>query len=74
MSEDQNARWQQIIDARVDFGDPITDTDDDVVPLRATERSGSPRRSDRKAAQFNEALSSFSSWSSVERPRRRLSA
>jgi hypothetical protein len=72
MSEDQDARWQQIIDARVDFGDGATD--DDVVPLRATERSGSSRRSDRKAAQFNEALSSFDSWSSVERPRRRLSA
>jgi hypothetical protein len=72
MSEDQDARWQQIIDARVDFGDGVSD--DDVVPLRSPERSGSSRRSNRKAAQFNEALSSFNSWSSVERPRRRLSA
>jgi hypothetical protein len=70
MSEDQDARWQQIIDARVDFGDGVSD--DDVVPLRAGEQKRS--RSDRKAAQFDEALSGFSSWSSVERPRRRLSA
>jgi hypothetical protein len=71
MSEDQDARWQQIIDARVDFGDE--GTSDDVVPLRPAE--GRPaRRADRKAAQFDEALSGFSSWSSVERPRRRLSA
>jgi hypothetical protein len=72
MSEEQDVRWQQIIDARVDFGDGVSDHD--VVPLRATERGGSTRRADRKAAQFNEALSSFSSWSSVERPRRRMSA
>jgi hypothetical protein len=72
MSKEQDARWQQIVDARVDFGEESTG--DDVVPLRAAEQSRASRSSARKAAQFNEALSSFSSWSSVERPRRRMSA
>ena len=73
MSEEQDARWQQIVDARVDFGDE-TPLDDDAVPLRAAERSRESRSSARKAAQFNEALLGFSSWSSVEPRRRRLSA
>ena len=71
MSEEQDARWQEIMDARVDFGDEASG-DDSVVPLRAANQGA--RRSDRKAAQFNEALSSFSSWSSVEPRRRRMSA
>lgn len=84
MSEEQDARWQQIVDARVDFSDeaPASDPaasdpapyDDQVVPLQAAERSRASRSSARKAAQFNEALSSFSDWSSVEPRRRRLSA
>lgn len=72
MSEEQDARWQQIVDARVDFGDEAPG--DGVIPLRAGERSRESRSSDRKAAQFNEALSGFSSWSSVEPRRRRMSA
>lgn len=79
MSEDQDARWQQIVDARVDFGDEAPRSepmpyDDQVVPLEAAERNRTSRMRDRKAAQFNEALSSFSSWSSVEPRRRRMSA
>jgi hypothetical protein len=79
MSEEQDARWQQIVDARVDFSDeapasdPMPYDDDQVVPLEAAERNRTRTR-DRKAAQFNEALSSFSSWSSVEPRRRRMSA
>jgi hypothetical protein len=79
MSEEQDARWQQIVDARVDFSDeaPASEPmpyDDQVVPLEAAERNRTSRMRDRKAAQFNEALSSFSSWSSVEPRRRRMSA
>ncbi len=79
MSEDQDARWQQIVDARVDFSDEAPRSeplpyDDQVVPLEAAERNRASRTRDRKAAQFNEALSSFSSWSSVEPRRRRMSA
>ncbi len=79
MSEEQDARWQQIVDARVDFGDEAPGSrpapyDDDVVPIRAAERSRASRSSARKAAQFNEALSGFSTWSSVEPRRRRMSA
>lgn len=79
MSEEQDARWQQIVDARADFSDeaPASEPmlyDDQVVPLQAAEQKRESRLRDRKAAQFNEALSSFSSWSSVEPPRRRMSA
>jgi hypothetical protein len=84
MSEEQDARWQQIVDARVDFSedapladpaaDPAPYDDDDVIPLQAAEQSRASRSSARKAAQFNEALSSFSDWSSVEPRRRRMSA
>jgi hypothetical protein len=79
MSEEQDARWQQIVDARVDFSDeaPASESmpyDDQVVPLEAAEANRTSRMRDRKAAQFNEALSSFSSWSSVEPRRRRMSA
>lgn len=84
MSEEQDARWQQIVDARTDFSDeapasaaPVSEPmiyDDQVVPLQAAEQRRASRIRDRKAAQFNEALSSFSSWSSVEPPRRRMSA
>ena len=79
MSEDQDARWQQIVDARVDFRDEGAAAepmpyDDQVVPLEAAEQNRASRMRDRKAAQFNEALSSFSSWDSVEPRRRRMSA
>ena len=79
MSEDQDARWQQIVDARVDFSDEAPSSepmpyDDQVVPLEAAEQNRASRMRDRKAAQFNEALSSFSSWDSVEPRRRRMSA
>ena len=79
MSEDQDARWQQIVDARADFSDELPASepmiyDDQVVPLEAGEHKRASRTRDRKAAQFNEALSSFSSWSSVEPRRRRMSA
>ena len=79
MSEDQDARWQQTVDARVDFSDEAPSSepmpyDDQVVPLEAAEHNRTSRMRDRKAAQFNEALSSFSSWDSVEPRRRRMSA
>jgi hypothetical protein len=64
--EERDARWQEIMDAQADFVQ-------EPVPLRGTERSG-PQRRNSKSRQFDEALSSFSSWSSVEPRRRRLSA
>jgi hypothetical protein len=70
MSEEQDARWQQIIDARADLGDES----DSVVPLHAPGREGRARHRSSKTAEFDEALSGFSSWSSVEPRRRRLSA
>jgi hypothetical protein len=70
MSEEQDARWRQIIDARADFGDET----DAVIPLHDAGRQDTPRRRSSKTAEFDEALSGFSSWSSVEPRRRRLSA
>jgi hypothetical protein len=68
MSEDeQNARWQKILDAQAEIvGEP--------VPLHPAREDRSGRTPGRKSQQFNEALADLSSWSSVERPRRRLSA
>lgn len=65
--EEQDARWQEILDARADLAD-------EPVPLRGVGRDGEPRRGSRKSAQFNEALSGLGSWSSVDQPRRRMSA
>jgi hypothetical protein len=65
--ERSDARWRALMEARGEFGDR-------VVPLQAA-RDGSHRRHpSRKLAQFDEALSDWGSWSSIERPRRRLSA
>ncbi len=68
MDEERDARWQEIMDAQVDFADQ---------PAQLHEvGQGSPprRRSGRKSEQFNEALSGLGSWSSLDEPRRRLSA
>jgi hypothetical protein len=69
LSEQEDARWQDIMEARVDF-------DDEPVPLRPVGRDGTPRRrsGSRKSAMFNDALSDLGSWSSVEGSRRRMSA
>jgi hypothetical protein len=68
--EERGARWQDLIEARADFADA-----DEIVPLRAVSESGARRgHPSRKLARFDEALSTWSSWSSVERPQRRLSA
>jgi hypothetical protein len=70
MSEEQDARWQEIIDARADLGDES----ESVVPLRPHGHEGERRRRSSKSAAFDEALSGFSSWSTAEPRRRRLSA
>jgi hypothetical protein len=69
LSEQEDARWQDIMEARVDF-------DDDPVPLRSVggNEVRRQRSSSRKSARFNEALSDLGSWSSVESSRRRMSA
>jgi hypothetical protein len=64
--EERDVRWQEIMDAQADFVEEPT-------PLHQGQRSREQRR-DRKSQQFDEALSGFSSWSSVEPKRRRLSA
>ena len=51
MSEDQDARWQQIVDARVDFSDEGAAAepmpyDDQVVPLEAAEQNRASRMRD----------------------------
>ena len=65
--EEKDARWQEIIDARIDFAD-------EPAPLRAVAPDGTRRRASSKSEEFNEALSSLGSWSTVEQPRRRMSA
>ena len=67
--EQQDARWQDIMEAREDFAD-------EPAPLRPVGRDGEerPRRGSRKSAQFNEALSDLGSWSTLDQPRRRMSA
>jgi hypothetical protein len=66
--EEKDARWQEIIDARVDFGEGS------APQLRAVGSSTPPRRASSKSEQFNEALSGLTSWSTVESSRRRMSA
>jgi hypothetical protein len=66
--EEKDARWQEIIDARVDFGE------ESAPQLRAVGSSAQPRRASSKSEQFNEALSGLGSWSTVESSRRRMSA
>lgn len=64
---DEDARWQEILDAQAEIvGEP--------VPLRPARLGETPRRAGRKSEEFNEALSDLGSWSSVDQPRRRLSA
>jgi hypothetical protein len=66
--EEKDARWQEIVDARVDFGD------ESAPELRAVGSSATPRRASSKSEEFNEALSDLGSWSTVESSRRRMSA
>jgi hypothetical protein len=69
MDEERDTRWQEIMDAQADFADQpaqLREAGLDRPPRR--------RRGDRKSEQFNEALSDLGSWSSLDEPRRRLSA
>jgi hypothetical protein len=69
MNEEHDARWLDIMEAREDFAD-------EAAPLRPVSRDGveRQRRGSRKSAQFNEALSGLGSWSTLDQPRRRMSA
>ena len=71
--EEQDARWQEILEARADFAGP-TEFSDQPLPLRQVGSDAAPRRGSRKSARFDEALSDLGSWSSIDAPRRRLSA
>jgi hypothetical protein len=65
--EERDARWQDIVDARIDFSD-------EPAQLQAVDGKRTQRRTSSKSEQFNEALSGLTSWSTVEPSRRRLSA
>jgi hypothetical protein len=65
--EERDARWQDIVDARIDFSD-------EPGQLQAVDGKRTRRRTSSKSEQFNEALSGLTSWSTVEPSRRRLSA
>jgi hypothetical protein len=65
--EERDARWQDIVDARIDFSD-------EPAQLQAVDGKRTRRRTSSKSEQFNEALSGLTSWSTVEPSRRRLSA
>ena len=65
--EERDARWQDIVDARIDFAD-------EPAELQAVDGKQTRRRTSSKSEQFNEALSGLTSWSTVEGSRRRLSA
>jgi hypothetical protein len=68
MSDEQrDARWQDIVDARIDFAD-------EPAELQAVDGKRTRRRTSSKTQEFNEALSGLTSWSTVEPSRRRLSA
>jgi hypothetical protein len=64
--EERDARWQEIMEARVDFTE-------EPASLRAVGGNSTRRRTSSKSELFNEALSSLGDWSTVE-PRRRMSA
>lgn len=69
--EAQDARWQQILEAREELAD---EPEGGPIPLREVGSDRPARRTSRKGAQFDEALSGLGSWSSISEPRRRLSA
>jgi hypothetical protein len=69
MDEERDTRWQEIMDAQADFSDQPAQLHE--VGQDSPQRR---RRGDRKSEQFNEALSDLGSWSSLDEPRRRLSA
>ena len=64
---DQDARWQAILEAQAEIVSQ-------PVPLHPARRAEGTRRPTRKSQQFDDALSDLGSWSSVETPRRRMSA
>ena len=70
---EEDARWQEILDAREDFAGP-SELSDQPVPLDSIRRREGAGRGGRKSQLFNEALSDLGSWSTAEAPRRRLSA
>ena len=69
---EEDARWQEILDAREELASP-SELSESPVPLDSVRRKRSGRGG-RKSELFNEALSDLGSWSIAEPPRRRLSA
>jgi hypothetical protein len=67
MDEERDARWQEILEAQSEIVD-------EPVPLHRAREDRAARPAERKSQRFAEALSDLGSWSSVEAPKRRLSA
>jgi hypothetical protein len=65
--KDQDARWQAILEAQAEIVR-------EAVPLHPASRAEGARRPTSKSQQFDDALSDLGSWSSVDTPRRRMSA
>jgi len=70
---EEDARWQEILEAHEDFAIP-SELADQPVPLDSARRREGAGRGGRKSQLFNEALSDLGSWSTAEAPRRRFSA
>ena len=68
MDEERDTRWQEIMDAQADFGEQ-------PAQLREVGQDNAPRRRmARKSQEFDQALSDLGSWSTLDQPRRRMSA
>ena len=69
---ERDERWQQLLSLRAQY-----DQDDGAAAGQAESVSGVgslAQHKFRRAARFDEALSGFGGWASVEAPQRRLSA
>ena len=69
---ERDARWQQLVALQAQF-----DRDDGGAAAQPEAVSGVgslAQHKIRRAARFDEALSGFDGWASVEAPQRRLSA
>jgi hypothetical protein len=68
---DRDARWQALLVLRAQFDQDETGN---TAADQAAGAGSLGRHKFRRAARFDEALSGWTGWSSVEAPQRRLSA
>jgi hypothetical protein len=69
---DRDARWQQLVVLQAQFDQDDRDGAARGEPIPAV--GSLAQHKHRRAARFDEALSGFGGWASVEAPQRRLSA